>query len=228
MHDEAPATSAPDTPTPAAPAPTTSDQPPLSGANDPQQRQMQEEYLRALLNRPGQQQGNEGQGVSEDDPMVKMLQSMMGTMSGDPNAAADASLSPDDISKVTGLPPFLTNMLTGRSQQAPPTPAQLKTARIWKMIHILVATLIGAYLVYVVDRSISTFGSRPPAPATAQNPLVLFVTSELLIHGSRIALSGQPPKTGLGAWYQLIKDLGRDGAILLFMLGVYYWGRGLT
>jgi len=192
---------------------------------------MQQEYMRALLaGTPHEQSSNPqqpGMPAGEEDPMLKMLQSMLGGMSGDPNSAGGMP-SADDLSKITGMPSFLTSMLFGGQKQAPMSSVEVQAESRWKIVRILFSILVGIYVIFTVEKSSSTFGHNPPVPATAQNPFVVFLTGELLLYGSRVALSGRPTSNGFKAWLQSGRDFARDGAILVFLLGVYSWSKGLT
>ncbi|KAK4941238.1 hypothetical protein LTR10_018774 [Elasticomyces elasticus] len=201
----------------------------------PEQQKAQEEYLRALLRQPEPQEG-QNQPQQAEDPMLKMLQSMMGAMDGtsDPNAAGGAGFpgglpgfSPDDISKATGLPSFLTNMVMG-GQKAPPSQAEVQATRLWKILHVIFALVAGLYLVFTITRATATFGESPPRPATFQNPFVVFLTGELLVQGTRVATSGYSGKSGLGLWIQILREFVGDGAIAIFMLGIASWWKGST
>ena len=163
--------------------------------------------------------------------MMKMLQAMMGGVDGsnDPNfpgsMGAGAGLSPDDISKATGLPPFLTGMMAG-GQKAPPTRAEIQAARLWKIVHAVFGIVVGLYLASSINRSTETFGENPPAPATFQNPFLVFVTGELLVQGTRVATKGHSGKGGFRLWIQMVKEFIGDGAIVVFMLGLASWWKG--
>jgi len=169
--------------------------------------------------------------------MLKMLQAMMGGMGGmpgmdtgnDPNAPPGAGgipgLSPDAISKATGLPSFLTNMMLG-GQKAPPTQRELQTTRMWKVLHVIFAFMAGLYLVYSINKAEESFGENPPAPATFQNPFLVFMTGEALVQGSRVAAQGHSGKSGIGLWIQMGKEFIGDGAIIVFMLGLASWWKG--
>lgn len=203
-------------------------------AADPEQLRQQEEFIRAMLRSqaPQQQQGIDqglGQGAESEDPMMKMLASMLGGINDDPNAPQGdiPSLNPDDIAKATGLPSFVTNMMMGK-QEPPASPAALKEARLWKVLHVVFAFIAGIYMLMTVDKSTSTFGENPPAPATVQNPFVVFVTLELLLRGLKPFVSSNPPKKGPMVWLQTAKEIGRDGAIMVFMMGAYKWWLGLA
>lgn len=202
--------------------------------NDPEQARMQQEYMRALLGGPPQGPASEGQEQQpgmpgEDDPMVKMMQTMLGNMSGDPNAPGPEGMpfSADDISKMTGMPSFLTNMFLGGKQQAPPTAAQIRQERTWKVLRTIMFVLIGLYTVFTIDKSVEAFGQHPPAPATAQNPFTIFLMGELLVSGARMVLAERPAsQSGIKAWLQSGRETARDGAILVFLVGTYSWWKG--
>lgn len=196
----------------------------------PEQQRLQEEYMKALLggNAQGQQGMGQQGGMDENDPMIKMMQTMLGGMSGDPNAPSDLPFSADDISKMTGMPSFLTSMFLGGKAEAPATPAQVRNDRTWKILRTVISLLVAFYTILTVDRSISLFGQNPPTPATVQNPFVVFLMAELLINGTKPFLPGRPAAGGVKHWYNTGRDAARDGAIVVFMLGVYTWFRGPT
>ncbi|KAJ9608642.1 hypothetical protein H2200_006413 [Cladophialophora chaetospira] len=206
---------------------------PTAGAGSsptPEQVRAQEEYLKAMLRQPLPQEG-EAETQQEEDPMMKMLQAMMGGMDGtsDPNAPGGMGglpgLSPDDISKATGLPPFLTNMVLGK-QKAPPTQAEIQATRIWKIVHVLFAMLAGLYTVITISTSTLKFGENPPAPATFQNPFLVFLTGEILLQSARILFQGGSGKSGIGLWIQMGKELFGDGMVMVFGLGLAAWIKG--
>ncbi|OCT44238.1 hypothetical protein CLCR_00662 [Cladophialophora carrionii] len=227
MRNESPASTPPATSTPppqTAPSPATA-----TSSLTPDQVNAQEEYLRSILRQPLPQEG-QGQ-TQQEDPMLKMLQAMMGGMDGasDPSApdgmGAMPGLSPDDISKATGLPPFLTNMVMG-NQKAPPSPAEIQATRIWKLVHVVFAILAGLYLVFNIHKSMQTYGENPPAPATFQNPFIVFLTGELLLQSARVLTKGGSGKSGIGLWIQMGKELFGDGMIMVFGLGLAAWVKG--
>ncbi len=191
---------------------------------------MQEEYLKAMMRQPLPQDG-QAQAQEEEDPMMKMLQAMMGGMEGasGPDGAGGMGgfpgLSPDDISKATGIPSFLTNMVMG-NQKAPPTQAEIQAKRIWKIVHVVFSILAGLYTVVSINNSTRTFGENPPAPATFQNPFLVFLTGELLLQGAKVLFPGGSGKSGLGLWIQMGKELFGDGMIMVFWLGLAVWRKG--
>ena len=197
---------------------------------------LQQEYMRVLLG--GGQPGQDGQGQNqsqqlgmpdENDPMIKMMQSMLGGLSGDPNApdAGQLPFSADDISKMTGMPSFLTSMFLGGKPQAPPSPEQVSKERTWKVLRILLSVVIGIYTVFTVGYSVDNFGHNPPAPATIQNPFLVFVMGELLVNGARTVVAKTPAnQSGFKTYIQAGRAVASDGAIVLFMLGAYSWWKG--
>ncbi|KIW90194.1 uncharacterized protein Z519_08837 [Cladophialophora bantiana CBS 173.52] len=206
--------------------------PPTSGSGaspTPEQLRAQEEYLKTMLRQPLSQEGQSQ--AQQEDTMLKFLQTMVGGMDGstDPNIpggmGAGSGLSPEDISKATGIPPFLTKMVMG-GQRAPPHPAEIQATRFWKVVHVVFAMMAGLYLVFSIHESTQTYGENPPAPATFQNPFIVFMTGELLVQGARAASQGQSGKSGIRLWIQMGKEFIGDGAIMVFMLGLAFWMKG--
>jgi len=171
--------------------------------------------------------GTGNQSQQEEDPLMKMMQAMMGNMGGDPNnpnnSAGDfglgAGLSAEDLSKATGLPPFIANKLFGGGPKAPPGKAEIQATRFWKVVHVIFAVLAGLYLVSSIRKSTQWFGENPPAPATFQNPFIMFATGELLLQTTKVASKAHSGRSGTGLWIQIIRDVLGDGAILVFLLG---------
>lgn len=192
----------------------------------------QQEYLRALLRSNPAEQQNQQQ--IDQDPMLKLLTSMMGGMPGAENTAPGSGftppppgnngLKPDDLAGALGIPPFLSKFLLGGGS-APVSPAQKKQEHLWKILHTVFSLLAGLYLVFLVGSSIATYGDNPPPPAAAQNPFVVFMTGELLLNGLGILLgTSQQGTFALGK--QLFSSLVRDGSIAIFILGVGSWWNG--
>ena len=195
----------------------------MSNSDDPAQLQAQQEYIRSLLRAQEPQQGQPGQGQQEEDPMMKMLNSLLG--GGDPSDPANPGglpFSPDDVSKATGLPPFLTKLFMGKGK-TPPTPAEEQTVRMWTLIHVILSLLAGIYVVYVLSSSTKLFGSSPPPPATMKNPFLVFITGELVVHTTQMLLVDKAGPKGMWAWWQILRDIGRDGSIVVFMMGAASW-----
>lgn len=146
---------------------------------------------------------------------------------GDPSNPGKLPFSPDDISSMLGLPPVLTKMFLG-GQNAPQTAAQKQQEWVWKIVHILFSIVAGFYVLYMVGRSISAYGPKPPPPATAQNPFLVFVMGELLLEGATVMLRNRSEGSSARSWVQMLKDIGRDGGIVVFVLGLGLWWSGQT
>lgn len=161
--------------------------------------------------------------------MMKMLQSMMGGMGGEGNQSSpgDLPFNPEELFQHTGLPSWATGMLFG-GQKAPPTAAEQKSQRSWRIIHVVVSVLAGLYMLFALNKSFQTYGKNPPAPATFQNPFAVFIMAELILQSTRIFTAGQAQPRGPQLWFQMLKQLARDGAIIVFMLGCASWWRSYT
>lgn len=172
------------------------------------------------------QDGADNQTQQEEDPMMKMLQAMMGNMGGDPNnpniSAGDfglgAGLSAGDLSKATGIPSFITDRFFG-APKAPPSKAEIQATRFWKIVQVIFAVVTGLYLVVSIHKSTLAFGENPPAPATFQNPFIMFATGELLLQTTKVASKGHSGRSGTGLWMQVVREVLGDGAILVFLMG---------
>ncbi|KAF9883063.1 hypothetical protein FE257_004142 [Aspergillus nanangensis] len=198
----------------------------------PEDLQAQQEYIRTLLRQsapqPSQQQGPGG----GEDPMMKMLNSLMDNMpGGEPGAGAGAGagaggpppgMSPGDLASSLGLPPFVASMLGAAAQ--PQSEQEKRVIWTWKLLHVLFSISIGVYLFVTIGTSIGTYGSRPPPPATAQSPFLFFTTGELLLTGSRVMMkSRNGGLAGMGLYLQLFRDIVRDGSVVVFLLGMSAW-----
>lgn len=163
---------------------------------------------------------------------MKMLQAMLGGGPNDTNnpdalngMGAPPGFSPDDISKATGIPSFVTNMMMG-GQKAAPSQKDIQAARFWKLVHVIFAVVAGLYLAFSISKATEIFGENPPAPATFQNPFLVFATGEVLVQGTMAVARGHSGKSGIGLWIQMLRDLIGDGAIVVFMLGIASWWKG--
>ena len=158
---------------------------------------------------------------------MKLLSSLAGGESNmDPSNPGGSPFSPEDIQSATGVPSWATSLLMGGKGRSPPTAQEEKTAAIWNMIRIVFSIMAGVYLLFVLGDATAKFGKDPPPPATAKNPFLVFGLGELLIYGSRI-LMRDPSCTKRGnGWLQVLRDVARDGSIVLFMLGTANWWNG--
>lgn len=183
--------------------------------------------LRAQDPQQQSQTADQQQQQMPEDPIMKLLSSLTGGENNmDPNNPTGLPFSPEDIQNATGMPSWATSLLMGGKGKVPPTAEERKTATMWNFIHIVFSVLAGAYLLFVLGDATEKFGKEPPPPATAKNPFLAFTLGELLIHGSRILMK-DPASTKRGnGWLQILKDVARDGSIVLFMLGAANWWNG--
>ncbi|BCS24548.1 uncharacterized protein APUU_40992S [Aspergillus puulaauensis] len=214
-------------PTPQQAQQTSSQAPPQPSVVDatPDAFREQQEALRALLRQPdpSQQEGGE-----EEDPTLKLLNSLMGGMPGaaqGANPGGDAGGDapggiPPGLASSLGLPPWMADVLGSATQ--PPSEEQKKATLTWKVLHILFSVVLGVYIVFLASSSVATYGKQPPPPATARNPFLFFTTGELVLSGARIIMkNGGPP--GPFLYIQLLRDFIRDGSIVLFLFGMGSW-----
>jgi hypothetical protein len=204
----------------------------MSRVNDdlPENILAQQEYLRTLLRaHPPEQQA---QQQIDQDPTMKLLSAMLGGVPGAENTAPGSGiapppqddLQPGDLTSALGLPPLLSKMLLGGGSP-PKTPDEKKREWMWKALHVFFALITGLYLLMLIASSVATYGSQPPPPATAQNPVVIFMTGELLLSSARVLLGSRQDGT-LATFMQLVRSFVRDGSIAVFVLGAGTWWTG--
>jgi hypothetical protein len=209
--------------------PTPSDQTQLARLQQQQQQQQ------SPFARPGQQ---------DEDPMLKMMQSLL---SGDPSAAGGI---PD--SAMDDLPPMLKAMMQGQratqQQASPPT----GSTYLWRIVHAVFALALGIYIA-----ASGTFnGSKLSRSTSLQESdfgpklFYIFATAEVVLQSSRyfmekgrlqgsgwlatIANSGLVPQP----WSNYISMLGRyaviwqtvvsDAMVVVFVLGCLAWWNGMA
>ncbi|KAA8648732.1 hypothetical protein EYZ11_004234 [Aspergillus tanneri] len=190
----------------------------------PESLQAQQEYIRALLRQDAPPQGQSGQeDFEEEDVTIKLLNSLMGNMSGGgASGPGDApGVSQADLISALGFPSWAASMLPGVSQ--PQTEAEKKAIWTWKILHVLFSIAVGIYLIVLVGSSVSIYGSRPPPPATARNPFLFFTTGELVMTGARVLSRRGNGPAGLGLYIQVFRDVIRDGSVIVFLLGMATW-----
>ncbi|KAK2746586.1 hypothetical protein FQN55_005574 [Onygenales sp. PD_40] len=238
VRDESPVSLSDSTPTPeprTQPPPRTSVSPlpPSPDVDDqtPENLKAQEEYLRALL----RSQKPLDQSSMEQNPAA-LLSSLLGGNAppgmappGDAFPGGDSpGFNPADIASAFGVPSFLANFFLGGNSQ-PTSPSELRMAWIWKIVHVFFGLAIGVYLLSLFNSSVSTYGSNPPPPATAQNPFILFMTGEAVLSGTRIMTRARDGQLkNVRTWIQLLGDVVKDGRIAVFVLGAGMWLLGET
>lgn len=185
--------------------------------------------LRQAAPAQGQQQQLQ-QGTEEEDPAVKLLHSILaGNVPGAEQGGAGDAGGPSqaDLLSALGLPPFLSSLVGAATQSK--SEAEKQQTRVWKMVHVVFALVMAVYVLVVIGTSIATYGGSPPPPATVRNPFVVFTTGEMVLSGARMALKsrqGGDGGVGVGVWVEMVRDAVRDGALVVFALGMGTWWQG--
>lgn len=195
------------------------------------------------MQQDGQAQGSGGQ----DDPMVKMMQQMMGLMGGDPN---------DPNAKQPDVPPWMAGMLKGGGQaQEPPAPAT-GSAYMWRIVHALFSFILAFYICLT-----STFnGSKLARTQSVYTEeagyglgprlFVIFATAEVVLQSMRyfvekgqlqgggmlasVANSGMIPEPYanyiriLGRYLTIARTIFTDVMVIVFVLGCIAWWQGVA
>ncbi|KAL4932236.1 uncharacterized protein BDV17DRAFT_217417 [Aspergillus undulatus] len=199
--------------------------PPPPSVEDQDALREQQDVLRALLRQPVPSHQDAGE---EEDPTLKLLNSLMGGMPGavqganagaGPGAGGDFPGGlPPGLASSLGLPPWMSSMLGGQQQSE----EQKRVVLAFKILHILFSVILAIYLVLLTSSSVAMYGKQPPPPATAQNPFLFFTTGELVLGATRALMKSSGP-TGPFLYIQLLKDFIRDGSIVLFLFGLGSW-----
>ncbi|KAI9820651.1 MAG: hypothetical protein M1827_005020 [Pycnora praestabilis] len=187
---------------------------------------------------PGPQQGQgQGQGT-EEDPMMRMLQQMMGGMgAGGPGGDGGG-----------GIPPGIAAMLgaAGGQQQGQSQPDN-EYGYMWRIVHAIFALALGIYIASLTSFS----GSRIARTQTVDGEVGVhffwvFATAELMLQSGRFFLEkGRAPVGGLlgglgmmlpepykgyvrvaGRYSVIYTTVVADAMVVIFVLGCVAWGKG--
>ncbi|KAH0289641.1 hypothetical protein M436DRAFT_55136 [Aureobasidium namibiae CBS 147.97] len=209
--------------------PTPSDQTQLARLQQQQQQQQ------SPFARPGQQ---------DEDPMLKMMQSLL---SGDPSAAGGI---PD--SAMDDLPPMLKAMMQGQRATQQQASAPTGTTYLWRIVHAVFALALAIYIA-----ASGTFnGSKLSRSASLEGSdfgprlFYMFATAEVVLQSSRyfmekgrlqgsgwlatIANSGLVPQpysnyiSMLGRYAVIWQTVVADAMVIVFALGCLAWWNGMA
>ncbi|KAL9123401.1 MAG: hypothetical protein Q9187_000040 [Circinaria calcarea] len=191
---------------------------------------------------PGQQ-GQGGMGGEEEDPMMRILQQMMGGMPGGAEGTREGADG--------GLPPGLAAMLGGAGMGETESVQQDNTfGSFWKIIHALFAFSLGIYITAMTSFS----GSRLSRSTLVEREHIgvqffwVFATAELILQSSRFFLErGKAAQVGILAtvagflpepWKGYVGLVNRysgiyttiveDAMAVVFVLGLVAWWQGLA
>lgn len=177
-----------------------------------------------------------GGGPGAEDPMMKMLQQMMGGVPGE---------GADGMPSFPGMPP-----MPGQAVQADPY------AYIWRIVHAVFALALGLYIAYTtpftgskIDRETSKVKSMSDGSELSSGSVHffwIFATAEVLLQTSRFFLEqGRAQQGGIlgmitgflpepyKGYLSLVTRYSRiwttvsgDAMVLVFVLGACAWLRG--
>jgi GET complex subunit GET2 len=169
-----------------------------------------------------------------DDPMVRMIQQMMGD---DPNKP---------------LPPGLTNLLGAARQdeQAAQPQNSSSSTNVWRIVHAIVSFLLAGYIVLTSGFTGSKISRENPSIAGdghfAQRLFLYFATVEVVLQSSRYFIEGgQLPQSGVmgvvsrvlpepyagyvriaGRYSVIYSTIVADALVVIFVLGAVAWWSG--
>ncbi|KAL8945232.1 MAG: hypothetical protein Q9211_000242 [Gyalolechia sp. 1 TL-2023] len=189
----------------------------------------------------GQQQAG-----GQDDPMVRMLQQMMGGLPGMQEGAPG------------GLPPGLGALLGGGGPTLPGTTGQGERGEgedtygyLWKIIHAIFALLLGIYMTAVTTFNGAEFARAETLLGSAEGEVGkrlfwIFGTAEVALQGSRYLL--EKGKSSQAWWMSMLTQvlpepwrsyvglvarysgiwttIVEDAMVVVFVLGCVVWWKG--
>ncbi|KAF2214628.1 hypothetical protein CERZMDRAFT_105202 [Cercospora zeae-maydis SCOH1-5] len=203
----------------------------------------QDPLAAAMLQMQQQQQQGQGRAPGGEDPMLKMMQQMMGGLGGDPN----------DPNAQQDLPPMLKAMMSGGQQQeAAPTPG---SAYLWRIVHAVFAFGLAFYICLTstfngtkLARSSSVY-TEEEGYGLGPRLFVIFTSAELVLQSTRyfvergqlqgggmfasIVNSGVIPEPYAnyirvaGRYITIARTIFTDVMVIVFVLGCMAWWKGL-
>jgi len=202
--------------------------------------------IRALL-RSQQPGGEPQQQQGEEDPMMKMLQQMMGVMPG-----ADGQQPGEGDG---GLPPGLAAMLgaggmAGIPGMGPAAQKEDTYGYLWKIVHAVFALVLGIY-VTATSHAFTGGVTRGEISGAGHeggvNVFWVFATAELVLQSSRFFLE-KGRSSSLGGWIGIVGNMlpepwkgyltlaarysgiwstvVEDGMVIVFVVGLVAWWKG--
>lgn len=185
-------------------------------------------------------------GDLNQDPMLAMMQQMLGA-SSDPN-------NPSAPQMPGNLPPGLAQMLSGMQQPTESAQPAGNSAYIWRIIHALFSLTLALYITLTYSFTGSKLSRTHPEPSwddeitgsTLTHFFYAFATFEIVLQTSRYFVErGQLSASGfLGGITQILPEpyagyvrvVGRysviwqtvvaDAMVVVFVLGAAAWWRG--
>ena len=213
----------------------------------------QNPLMAAMLQMQQQQQRQPQQSPGGDnpqeDPMVRLMQQVMGSMGGqrqDPN---------NPNAEQTQLPDLLQQMMKGSQPQEQKAPST-STAYMWRIVHAIAAFILASYIALTstfngtkLARTQSVY-SQEAGYGLGPRLFVIFTSAELVLQSSRYFLEkGQLQGTGILAtvansgmipepYANYIRLIGRyigiattifsDMMVVIFVFGCMAWWNGMV
>ena len=195
---------------------------------------------------PGMRPPPQQPGQAANDPMMSMLQQMMGD---DPNG-----------DPMAGLPPGLRNLFNAAQQDDRQANPQLSsnTTNVWRIIHALVSFVLATYVVLTSSYTGSKTAREPVSipgvvhdgsgEHVVQRLFIWFSSVEVVLQSSRYFIEkGQLPQSGvlgavgamlpepyatyiriIGRYSVIFSTIASDAMVIVFVLGVVAWWRGMV
>lgn len=179
------------------------------------------------------------QPTGPDDPMMRMLQQMLGDTSRPPN--------PNDAP----LPPGLADLFSAAQRDEQTTLPASNTAALWRIVHALFSFALAAYVVSTSSFTGSKLSRTTSELAGEQDRFasrlfLYFATGEAVLQSGRYFVEkGRLPGSGVMAalsrmlpepWSGYVRIVGRysviyttlvaDAMVVIFVLGVVAWWGG--
>ncbi len=194
------------------------------------------------------QQQQNASGDGQDDPMVKMMEQMMGLMGGNPQ---DPNAKPPDV-------PYALKALMGMgaASKEDRTPPPTGNAYIWKIVHAVFAIVLAGYIALTSTFNGSELGRTQSVYANqegiglGQRLFLMFCTAELLLQSSRyfaekgklqgngmiakVANSGFVPEPYAGyvriagRYVGIAQTIVTDAMVVIFVFGALAWWQGMA
>ena len=173
---------------------------------------------------------------SGEDPMMALLQQMMGGVSPGGQGGLDAS----------GLPAGFASLLGNQGPPKPTTPPPL-TSYIWRIVHAIFALSLGVYILATEPFSGSRLGRTPVVSLGDKQPNMcwIFATVELGLQSARFMLDRGREEPGMlgtisaflppvwkarvrlvGTYSGIWTTLVADAMVVIWVLGVGAWWKG--
>lgn len=194
------------------------------------------------------EQERQAQGQGQDDPMVKMMRQMMGSMGGNLN---------DPNAKAPEVPPWMASLMSGAGQkQEQPQAPTTGSAYLWRIVHAIFAFALAFYICLTstfngskLARNQSVY-TEEAGYGLGPRLFLIFTSSELVLQSTRYFMEkGQLQGSGIfatvansgfvpepyanyirvgGRYIGIAQTIFTDVMVIVFVLGCMAWWRGVA